>query len=291
MVTTITLFDLPGSATPAPTVVTPIADWAALESLAFLYTATALGNNSGIRFMLTVPDAKVWCSSPESRGIGRGAEWAYFWTSVANWLRNYQGDGDAYGAHRYEVDVSKLEDNGEWDDKIAAAGVQPARVRWRTRTARRARRRRCAVSRPRDIGTKAETAVVRAAQSRGFPHAERRALRGRNDVGDILLCPGVIVEVKGGDMARKASDNLVASWLAETERERINANAEHAFLVVQRAGVGPRNAHHWRAYWTAGEWARLLGHEVPVAVAGATIRTSLESSLAALVANGWGGEA
>src|SRR5690606_5416001 len=88
-------------------------------------------------------------------------------------------------------------------------------------------------NRPKQIGTKAETAVTRAAQTRGFPHAERRALRGRNDVGDVLLCPGVVVEVKGGDMARRASDALVAKWLLETERERINAGAEHAFLVVQ----------------------------------------------------------
>lgn len=146
------------------------------------------------------------------------------------------------------------------------------------------------MSRPRDIGTKAESAVVRAAQSRGFPHAERRALRGRHDVGDVLLCPGIVVEVKGGDMARRASDALVAKWLVETERERINANAAHAFLVVQRAGVGPRNAHRWHAYWTAGEWARLLGHEAPGALAGSTIRTSLESTLAALRANGWGDE-
>ena len=146
------------------------------------------------------------------------------------------------------------------------------------------------MNRPKAIGTKAETAVTRAAQSRGFPHAERRALRGRHDVGDVLLCPGVVVEVKGGDMARNASDALVGKWLVETERERVNAGAEHAFLVVQRAGVGAKNAHRWHAYWTAGGWARLLGHEAPGALAGSAIRTSLESSLAALVANGWGGQ-
>src|SRR5690554_1543498 len=145
-------------------------------------------------------------------------------------------------------------------------------------------------NRPKQIGTKAETAVVRAAQSRGFPMAERRALRGRHDVGDVLLCPGLVLEVKGGDMARRASDALVSKWLLETERERINANAEHAFLVVQRGGVGPRNAHQWHAYWTAGGWARLLGHDLPDSLSGSTIRTSLESSLAALVANGWGDE-
>ena len=146
------------------------------------------------------------------------------------------------------------------------------------------------VNKSKSVGTKAESAVVRAAQSRGFPMAERRALRGRHDVGDVLLCPGLVLEVKGGDMARNASDALVAKWLVETERERVNAGAEHAFLVVQRAGVGPRNAHQWHAYWTAGGWARLLGHKAPGALAGATIRTSLESSLAALRANGWGDE-
>src|SRR5690606_28286194 len=146
------------------------------------------------------------------------------------------------------------------------------------------------VNKSKSVGTKAETAVTRAAQSRGFPMAERRALRGRNDVGDVLLCPGCIIEVKGGDMARRASDALVAKWLLETERERINAGAEHAFLVVQRAGVGAKNAHQWHAYWTAGGWARLLGHDLPGALSGSTIRTSLESSLAALVANGWGDE-
>ncbi len=140
-----------------------------------------------------------------------------------------------------------------------------------------------------NIGSKAERAVANAANRLGFPHADRRVKRGRNDVGDVLLCPGVVVQVKGGDMARKASDALVSKWLEQTEQQRRNANAAHAFLVVQRAGVGPRNAHQWHAYWTAGGWARLLGHEAPVALAGATIRTSLESSLAALVANGWGG--
>src|SRR5690606_531743 len=109
-------------------------------------------------------------------------------------------------------------------------------------------------------------------------------------VGDILLCPGVIVQSKGGDMARRASDALVKKWLEQTEQQRINAGAEHAFLVVQRAGVGPKNAHQWHAYWTAGGWARLLGHDTPDALANSTIRTSLESSLAALRANGWGDE-
>jgi hypothetical protein len=53
-------------------------------------------------------------------------------------------------------------------------------------------------NRSKNIGTAAETAVVKAARAYGFPGAERRALHGSTDLGDILLCPGVIVEVKAG---------------------------------------------------------------------------------------------
>lgn len=103
--------------------------------------------------------------------------------------------------------------------------------------------------RPRDIGTTAETAVVRIARAYGFPHADRLALHGRMDIGDVGLCPGVVVEVKGGETARNASDLLVDAWLDQTAAERTNAGAEVAFLVVQRRGVGAPNAARWWAFW------------------------------------------
>lgn len=105
------------------------------------------------------------------------------------------------------------------------------------------------VNRPKNIGTAAETAVVRAARRLGFPNADRLTLTGAHDRGDVGLCPGVIVEVKGGDAARDASDALIESWLRETQREIDNARAAHGFLVVQRRGVGATNAHRWWAWW------------------------------------------
>lgn len=102
--------------------------------------------------------------------------------------------------------------------------------------------------RPKDIGTAAETAVVWAARDRGFGAADRYALHGSGDIGDIKLCPGVIVEVKGGHMAWNASDRNVEDWLDETDRERDAAGATFAFLVVQRQHVGARNACRWWAY-------------------------------------------
>ncbi|NAE18288.1 hypothetical protein, partial [Enterococcus hirae] len=67
-------------------------------------------------------------------------------------------------------------------------------------------------ARPRDIGTAAETATVRYLRTAGFPHAERRALRGTHDCGDITGTPGLAWEVKGGQAAKGASDGQVAQW-------------------------------------------------------------------------------
>lgn len=97
------------------------------------------------------------------------------------------------------------------------------------------------------IGTAAETAVVRAMQTRGFPSAERRRLRGRDDAGDLTGIPGVCVEVKGGAAAKDASDAQIEAWLVETEVERVNGRADIGVLVVQRRGVGPANADRWWA--------------------------------------------
>lgn len=46
-----------------------------------------------------------------------------------------------------------------------------------------------------DIGTKAETAVVRAARTRGFPHADRITLSGPKDRTD--WCPDLTITREG----------------------------------------------------------------------------------------------
>jgi hypothetical protein len=141
------------------------------------------------------------------------------------------------------------------------------------------------VNRPKNIGTYAETAVVRAAIRHGFPGADRLTQRGRYDRGDVGLCPGAIIEVKGGDAARNASDGMIEGWLIETERERDNAGAVHGFLVVQRAGVGAPNAHRWWAWWRLG-W--LAGGVVDSPVYRTPIRMQLGDALQLLRAAGYG---
>lgn len=114
------------------------------------------------------------------------------------------------------------------------------------------------VNRPKNIGTVAETAIVRAARTRGFPGADRLTQTGRYDRGDIGLCPGIIIEAKGGAAAKTASDGLINAWLEETRTEMNNAGAEVAFLVTARPGVGPANAHRWWAWWRLGDLADLF---------------------------------
>ena len=115
------------------------------------------------------------------------------------------------------------------------------------------------MNRPKQIGTAAESAVVKALRRHGFPHAERRALSGRADVGDVILCPGVIGEVKGGAAAKQASDGLLQVWWEETLREQVNARADVALLIVARRGIGPANADRWWAVMPVYEVARLAG--------------------------------
>lgn len=99
-------------------------DEARLSQIAFLYTATELGNATGIKFGATLEDAKKWCTSPVSRGSLHGTRWAYFWTSALNYCRYHSGDLDTYGGSGLYLDLRGLRDNGLWDERLAAAGVK-----------------------------------------------------------------------------------------------------------------------------------------------------------------------
>ncbi|MFC6017780.1 hypothetical protein ACFP2T_16385 [Plantactinospora solaniradicis] len=143
--------------------------------------------------------------------------------------------------------------------------------------------------RPRDIGTAAETATVRYLQAHGWPTAERRALRGNCDAGDITGTPGVCWEVKGGNAARTASDLDIERWMAELAVEFRNAQADVGLLVVQRAGVGPANAGRWWAWMPAFQLSSLI-FEVPILPAGYTfpVRMLLGDAVSLLRSAGYG---
>lgn len=83
------------------------------------------------------------------------------------------------------------------------------------------------MSKSRSTGTTAETAVVRYLQN-WWPAAERRALSGNKDKGDVAGIPGVCIEIKA------AKTLELAAWRRETWTEMENAGAHTCVLVVKR---------------------------------------------------------
>ncbi|MCD8383274.1 MAG: hypothetical protein LUC39_02935 [Clostridiales bacterium] len=111
----LSLFSRP--ATPEPSVTGPpggktLSDWA------FLYTAGRAGHNTGIRFMMSREDAVAWCESDLSHGNVHGNPWAYFFTSVENFCNCHWGQ-----LKGVTLDLRKLTDNGQWDEKISGLGL------------------------------------------------------------------------------------------------------------------------------------------------------------------------
>lgn len=148
------------------------------------------------------------------------------------------------------------------------------------------------MSRQRVTGTSAESAVVGYLRAHGFPHAERRALNGALDKGDIAGCIGICIEVKAGNAAANASDGQVEKWLEETETERVNAKADIGILVMKRKGFSNQRAGEWWAVVDGGVFADLVYEPAygdrPFQVYGFPVRVHLASLVTLLREAGYG---
>lgn len=108
------------------------------------------------------------------------------------------------------------------------------------------------MSRSKAKGTAAERGLVDALRRLGFVQAERRALSGANDKGDVTGTPGLCWESKDA-VAWK-----LAQWMRETETERVNAEADYGILVVKVPGIGNPNAEKWLTVMDDDDAMRLL---------------------------------
>lgn len=86
------------------------------------------------------------------------------------------------------------------------------------------------MSQSKQKGTAWESAVVAFLRENGVPHAERRALNGATDRGDIAGIPGLVIECKN---ERTIS---LAQYTTETEAERVNDGARHGIAWIKRRG-------------------------------------------------------
>jgi hypothetical protein len=107
------------------------------------------------------------------------------------------------------------------------------------------------VSAARDRGTAAETAVVRYLQEYGFPFAERRALSGVKDRGDIAGLDHVVIEVKDQKALR------LAEFVDEATVEARNAGG-FTLGVVWHKRPGRGNPRDWYVTMTGDVFLEFL---------------------------------
>jgi hypothetical protein len=112
------------------------------------------------------------------------------------------------------------------------------------------------VNKPRNVGTKAETAVTRYLLENGVP-AHRTAQHGSADVGDIHALNGLVVlEVKSHK--GHPSPGQVDRWMTETDAEAARVpSCDVAALVVKRPGSA--KPADWTAHMRVIDLLVLLG--------------------------------
>lgn len=87
-------------------------------------------------------------------------------------------------------------------------------------------------------GSQFERDVARYLNDHGHPHVERAYGAGRpDDRGDLTGFPGFVIECKNAQRLE------LPAWLAETETERVNANADYGVVVAKRRGHRPATAY------------------------------------------------
>ena len=139
-------------------------------------------------------------------------------------------------------------------------------------------------ARPKDIGTRAESAVVKYLAANGWPNCERRALHGNVDLGDVTGTPGLVWEVKGGEAAKTASDNQIAAWFQEAQQEAVNAGARYGFLIVARRR---KNVRDWWVGVDVCDLANLVRREDPQHRSNMYCLITLAQLVELLAAAGW----
>ena len=87
---------------------------------------------------------------------------------------------------------------------------------------------RVTMSKSKQIGTLWERTVVEYLREHGFPYAERRALAGVNDKGDIAGCLGIMWECKAEKQIR------LSAYMDEVRVQTANADAVVGAAVVKR---------------------------------------------------------
>lgn len=100
-------------------------------------------------------------------------------------------------------------------------------------------------------GTAWETAIVNYLRNHGAPHAERRALSGAKDKGDIIGIPSVVIE------AKNAARQDWSTWIDEAQTEAANV-APGTLAIVWAKRRGRSSPGHGYVMLTGAQLVQLL---------------------------------
>jgi len=106
------------------------------------------------------------------------------------------------------------------------------------------------MSKQKQKGTAAETAVVNWLVSKGRKHVERRTLNGVKDRGDINGIIGVVIEVKNHQRM------ALSEWVDELVVEIGNDNANSGVVIHKRKGT--TDVGKWYATMPVEVWLKLV---------------------------------
>lgn len=107
------------------------------------------------------------------------------------------------------------------------------------------------VNRPRVKGTTWESAIVAFLRDNGFPNAERRALNGSQDKGDITGLGLPVV-----NEAKNTKAFTPSTFLDEVHAEMTNADAQYGVAWVKRRGkTSPGDAYVLMDGW---QWLAIM---------------------------------
>ena len=104
-------------------------------------------------------------------------------------------------------------------------------------------------------GTRAERLYVEYLRRCGWVNAERRALGGTNDRGDIAGIPGVVIEVKN------TNSHDLAQFIHELITEMENDNSQIGWAIIKKRGT--EDPAKWYALTTGeiiGQLAKEAGY-------------------------------
>ena len=105
-------------------------------------------------------------------------------------------------------------------------------------------------------GTAAESVAVSYLRANGFLFAERRALHGSLDLGDITGTPGICWEVKS------CATPSWPAWMRELESERLNSRSALGFLVYKPKGKGAGRVATWQVGMSADTFRAISDPDV-----------------------------